>query len=95
MRIAMAHVKSGPIARGTVPRFRDGYATCLIGVFIPVSSYYAIDRIESLTTYELRDAGLFDEGEMRFLSEIDKIQIKTESTWLARHRKKINDLEHE
>lgn len=97
LRIAEAHARSGArfLRVGGVPVFRSGMDTDLLGLFIPASSYYATLRIESMTTYCLRDAGLIDEDEMRFFNEIDKVQLHHASTWADDIQGKIHDLEHE
>ena len=67
------------------------YEADMIGLFIPVSAYYAIERIESMTTHELQDAGLFSEEELRFINEMDKVNILDEDQWVEAIERKIDD----
>lgn len=67
---------------GKMPIMRESYKTCLIGLFIPAFSYYSDGSIESKTTYEMRDAGIVSDEEMRFISEIDKINALDDDEWL-------------
>lgn len=82
--IALAHARLGARRpyRGAIPRLRLGYESCLIGVFIPASSYYSDAGIESKTTYQIRDARILSEEEMRFIHEIDKINILDDDEWI-------------
>ena|SRR5690606_13917064 len=83
-KIALAHARSGATRpmRGKIHQIRSGYETCLIGRFVPASSYFSFEKIESMITYEMRDIGIFDEEEMRFLNELDKINILDDDQWI-------------
>lgn len=93
LQIALAHAKAGATfirnEKG-IPVFRLGYQTEMIGLFIPASIYYATDRIESMTTYDLRDAGIFTQEEYEFIGEMDKINILDETRWVEALERKID-----
>jgi len=94
LKIALAHCERGAgfvYDDRNVPALQFEGRKCMIGLFIPVSSYAAQADIESMCTYELRDAGLFDEDEYRFISEMDKVNILDDEEWLPKIREKIDD----
>ncbi len=92
--IALAHAKSGATflydKRG-VPAFRLEMQTDMIGLFIPVSSYYATEKVESMTTYELRDAGIFNDEELEFVKEMDKVNILDDDKWVEELERNLDD----
>lgn len=63
------------------PLLRDGYNTDLIGLFIPVSSYYATKDIERMTIYDMRDAGILNSKEVDFIAMIDEVALLTPEEW--------------
>lgn len=93
LKIALAHARAGAKylrnERG-VSVFRLRLRTDLLGLFIPASSYYGTDRVESMTTYGLRDAGVWDEDELRFFNEIDKINALPDEQWVEAIERKIH-----
>ena len=93
LKIALAHAKAGAkfLYHEGIPVFRLGFQTDMIGLFIPASAYYATDKIESMTTYELRDVGLFNEEELSFINEMDKVNILDEDEWVEAIERKIHD----
>lgn len=91
--IALDHAKAGAkrLFNGAIPVLRIGYEVDLIGIFIPASAYYAFDKIESMTTYQMRDSGIFNDEEMRVLNEIDKVAILDDDEWINALEKKTKD----
>ena len=94
LKIALAHARAGAKYlyddRG-VPVFRLGLQTEMIGLFIPASAYYATERVESMTTYELRDAGIFDSEELEFINEMNSVNILDDDEWIEELERKIDD----
>jgi len=92
--IALAHARSGAKflydERG-VPAFRLEMQTEMIGLFIPVSSYYATEKVESMTTYELRDAGVFSDEDLEFIHEMNEVNILDDDEWVEELERKIDD----
>lgn len=93
LKIALAHAKSGAkfmYDEDEIPIIRDGYKTDMIGLFVPVSSYYSTKKIEELTTFEMRDCGIFDDNDLRFIHVMDKVNIETDDIWVELIEEKIN-----
>ena len=93
LKIAMDYAMSGKYILDNLgrPRFRIGYDTNLVGRFIPLSAYYSIDSIESMTTFEMRDAGIFNNDDLIFINEMAKISIFEDYEWLEIIKEKINE----
>ena len=93
-KIALAHVQSNPEFlrddRG-IPAFRFDGRSDLIGLFIPHSLYHATRNIEYMTTYEMRDAGLFSKYELGVIHDINNVQIKDEELWVPTLQELIDD----
>ena len=91
LKIALAHAQSGTCFTGRKrPAYRKGYELDLIGLFIPASSYYATPSIESMTTYQLHYAGIFDEEQLQFINEMDDIQTLAPEKWVEEITKRID-----
>ncbi len=94
--IALAHAESGASFvfddRG-IPAFQYKGRKCMIGLFIPASTYFCSPNIEQMTTYEMRDAGIFSEGDLDFAKEMDKVNILDDEEWETEIRKKIDGSE--
>jgi hypothetical protein len=94
LKIALAHARAGAKflrnKRG-VPVSRLDFDTDLIGLFVPASVYYTTDRVECMTTYQMRDAGFFDDEEFSFVNEIDEINTLDEGDWVEELKGKIDD----
>lgn len=94
LKVALAHARAGAKFlrddRG-IPVFRLGrLKTDMIGRFIPVSSYYALEGIESMITYEIRDAGVFDDEELRFINEMNSVNILDDDQWVEALERKLD-----
>jgi len=93
LKIALAHAEDGAgfvyDERG-IPALQHEGRKCMIGLFIPASTYYSTN-IESMTTFEMRDAGLISDDELTFLREMDKINILDDEEWLGAIQEKVND----
>ena len=77
LQIALQHVRlGGRFVRDNCgrPVYREGAETDLLGALIPQSLYYSIEDIESKTTYELRDMGVWTHEEHETIKTLDKIQ---------------------
>ena len=77
LQIALEHVRrGGRFVRDAYgrPAYREGAETDLLGALIPQSLYYSIERIESMTTYELCAAGVWTREELEVIHSLDKIQ---------------------
>jgi len=92
LKIALAHAQGDTCFSGHKrPRYRDGYELDLIGLFIPASVYFATPGIESMTTYQLHYAGIFDEEQLRFINLMDDIQTRDTDKWVAEIKRRIDD----
>ena len=94
LKIALAHAKSGATFlrnKQGCAVYRLGYKTELIGLFIPASSYYTTDGIESLITWQLLYAGLINKDEMEFINAMDKINMLDDALWVETIQRKIDD----
>jgi len=93
LKIARAHIESGAKyvynERG-IPAFCHEGQKCLIGLFIPASTYHCED-IESMNIYEMRDAGILNNEELEFLKEIDRVNVLDDDEWLGEIQEKIDD----
>lgn len=68
-----------------IPRFRVGSRTDLLGALIPQSLYWSTPKIESSTTYELCDGGIWTRDELEVVNRIDHIQaIYDPSQWVKK-----------
>jgi len=93
LKIALAHARAGAkylYDERHIPVFRLGMETEMIGRFIPASSYYATEKVESMTTYELRDAGLFSDEELEFIHEMNEINILDDDEWVEALERKVD-----
>ena len=94
LKIALAHARAGARflydERGKSV-IRLGYETNLIGLFIPASTYYATEKVESMLTYEMRRAGLICDNGLEFINGMDKINILDDKKWVEALERKIND----
>ncbi|MHC4432491.1 MAG: hypothetical protein ACYTBS_11690 [Planctomycetota bacterium] len=96
LKIALAHVEAGAKfvydGRGVPVLYHEGQK-CMIGLFIPASTYFCREDIEQMTTYQMRDAGIFGEDEHDFIKEMDRVNILENEEWLNAIKEKINELE--
>lgn len=68
-----------------IPRLRIDFQTDLLGALIPQSLYYSIEKIESFTTYEICDGGIWTREELEVINQIDHIQaFNDESMWVKK-----------
>jgi len=81
LQVALEHVRRGArFIRDDYgrPVYREGAETDLLGALIPLSLYYETEGVEGMTTYELRDAGVWTRDEHDTIKELDRIQAKYE-----------------
>lgn len=92
LKIALAHARAGAgyLYKKKRAVYRLGYQTEMIGLFIPASSYFATEDIDSMMTYDLRDAGIFNNEELAFIHEMDKINILDQEEWIEALERKID-----
>lgn len=93
LKIAFGHAENGAgfvyDERG-IPAFQHEGKKCLIGIFISASTYYSAD-VESMTIYEMRQAGLISEEELSFFKEMDEVCILDDEEWLGQIQERIKD----
>jgi len=85
LEIAREHARRGAKFlrdENGVPRFRVGSETDLLGALIPQSLYWATPKVESSTTYELCDSGIWTRDELEIINRIDRVQAcHDEASW--------------
>lgn len=81
LQIVLEHVRrGGRFVRDACgrPALREGAETDMLGALIPQTLYYSTDRIETMTTYQLRDAGVWTSEELETIHLLDRIQAHHE-----------------